>query len=305
MTGLRPLKSVPELSIGIPVFNGERYISQAIESLLGQTFSNFELIVSDNASTDGTRDICHALARRDSRVRYIRQEVNLGAPRNWNVVALEAVGKFFKWSSASDVSPPYALARCVEVLRADPSVVLCYGHTRFIDENGQILEGDGESDIDVGDAQPSARFARVCAELTRNNAQCGVFRRDALKQTRLDRLYPSGDLALMAELALYGKFKLLPDVLLLRRLSRDTFTFMQTALELQRIYDPHARRPMKLIRLRRHIDHLESIARAPIPIREKLRTFKIALKLVRWDRVRLGKELLSLLRPYDAVGNDR
>jgi glycosyltransferase involved in cell wall biosynthesis len=278
----------------VPVFNGERYLARTLTALLDQAYPDFEVIVSDNASSDGTRAICEDFARRDGRLRYIRQPVNIGAPRNWNAVALEARGKYFKWSSASDLVPPQALARCIEVLESDPTVVLCYGKTQFIDEHERPLDED-DSDIDVGDELPSARFARVCSEFRRNNAQCGVFRTGALKRTRLDRPYPSGDMSLMGELALYGKFRLVPEVLLLRRGSRDNFTAMLSPLELQRIYDPTATRPLRLIRARRHWDHAVSIWRSPIAVREKLRAYDYALRLTWWDREALRRELYSLL----------
>jgi glycosyltransferase involved in cell wall biosynthesis len=251
------------VSIGLPVFNGERYLAKSLRSLLDQTLGDLELIISDNASSDGTQAICEDVARLDPRVRYIRQLVNIGAPRNWNVVVHEARGELFKWASASDVCSPYLLERCVKALRSDPSVVLCYGRTGFIDEDEHPVDVM-DSDIDVRDELPSVRFARVCYELRMNNAQNGVYRLDVLRRTRLDRLYPSGDMALMAELALYGKFRLLPDVLLFRRQSRETFTHMLTPLERQRVYDPKATAPMKLICARRHLVNVVSIARAPI-----------------------------------------
>jgi glycosyltransferase involved in cell wall biosynthesis len=283
----------PLVSIGVPVFNAERFLTKTLRSLLDQSLGDLELIISDNASTDGTRAICEEFARHDPRVRYIRQPVNIGAPRNWNIVVHEAQSEFFRWASASDICPPYALERCVEALRSDPSVVLCYGRTQFVDEHGRPLEIIG-SDIDVRDELPSERFSRICTQLGLNNAQSGVFRLDVLNRTRLDRLYPSGDLALMAELALYGKFCLLPEVLLFRRQSRDTASSMLTPLERQRLYDPRAEAPMKLIGWRRHLDNMVSIARAPISVAEKLRTYRVALRLARWDRGRLWRELLCL-----------
>lgn len=287
------LTGKPLVSIGLPVFNGQRFLARTLTSLLGQSLADLELIISDNASTDRTQAICEDFARRDPRVRYIRQHVNIGAPRNWNVVVHEARGEFFKWASAGDISSPDALERCVEPLRRDHSIVLCYGHTQFIDEREHLLEISG-ADFEVNDEHPSDRLARLWSHLRLNNAQCGVLRLDVLRRTRLDRLYPSGDMALMAELALYGKFLLLPDVLLYRRQSRDTSTSMLTPLERQRVYDPKATAPMKLIRMRRHLDNAISITRAPIPVMEKIHAYWTALKLAWWDRKRLWREILSL-----------
>lgn len=286
--GKRPL-----VSIGVPVHNGERFLGQALGSLLAQTVSNLELIVSDNASTDATRAICEAFARRDARVRYLRQPANIGAPRNWNAVVAAARGDFFKWASASDVCSPVLLERCIGALQAQPEAVLCYGHTRLIDEDDRPLRVV-ESDIDVNEPSPSERFRRVCTELQMNNAQCGVIRLEVLRRTALDRPYPSGDMALTAELALHGRLRLLPEVLVCRRHSKSTFTAMMSPLEVQRVYDPQATAPMRLIRARRHCDHLRSILRAPIDGRQKLRAWGHALRLAAQDRDHLSRELLSL-----------
>lgn len=285
----------PLVSIGVPVFNAERFLPSALDSLLNQTLSDFELIISDNASTDSTQTICEDYARRDRRVRYIRQKTNIGAPRNWNVLVHEARGIFFKWASANDYCAPAMLEKCVNAMQADPGLVLCYGRTKLVDENEQAIEVYGR-DIAFDEDRPSERFARVCAHLSLNNIQCGVFQLDVLRRTRLDRLYPTGDMVLMAELALYGRFHMIPDELLFRRQSRKTFTAMLTPLERQHVYDPKATTPMKLILARRHVDNLVSISRAPISIVEKLCAYRVALRLARWDRVGLWREFLSLFQ---------
>ncbi len=285
----------PLVSIGVPVFNGERFLERALDSLLDQTFSDFELIISDNASNDATQEICEAYVRRDRRVRYIRQISNIGAPRNWNVLVHEARGIFFKWASANDYCSPRMLQECVNVMKADPGVVLCYGRTQLVDENEQPLEVY-ERDISFDEDRPSKRFASVCAQLRLNNAQCGMFRLDVLRLTRLDRLYPSGDKALIAEIALYGRLKVIPEVLLFRRQSRSTFTAMLTLLERQKVYDPEAKAPMKFIVGRRILDNLASISRAPISVMEKIRAYRIALRIARWNRINLWREFLSVLK---------
>lgn len=289
--------SPPVVTVGIPVYNGERYLARTIESLLDQSFGDFELIVADNASTDGTRALCERFAALDSRVNYVRHPVNLGAPRNWNCLVHLARGEYFKWASANDCVARSMLARCVDVMSSSPEIALCYGHTLLVDEAGQPIELF-EGDIDVSMQQPSARFSAVCAGLTLNNAMCGLIRTSVLRKTGLDRLYPSGDMALMSELALYGTIRLLPEVLLHRRQTPGTFTSMLTPAQIQRVYDPKARNPMKLIRSRRHLDNFHSIARAPISFVEKLRAFRVAFRLFAWDR----RELLGEFRSLLAVG---
>ncbi len=284
----------PVASIGVPVYNTERYIAGALDSLLAQTFPDFEIIISDNASNDGTREICESYAALDRRIRYIRQKQNIGLPRNWNAVVHAASGEFFKWASASDYCAPNMMERCIAELRSDDTAVLCYGKTQMVDESGNLLHVYA-GDMSFDESSPSERFWRVSQNLSLNNAQCGVMRLAALRQTRLDREYPAGDMVLMAELALYGRFKMLPDVFLFRRQSPATLTSMLSPIDLQRVFNPQAKVPMKLLRTRWHMDNLFSIGRSPIPLIEKLRAGRAALRGMRWERSKIAKELLSLI----------
>jgi glycosyltransferase involved in cell wall biosynthesis len=286
----------PLVSIGVPVYNAAHYLGQALDSLLGQTLDNFELIISDNASTDDTEALCRDYARRDPRIRYIRQPMNIGAPRNWNAVLQLARGEFFKWASGNDYCAPTLLERCVEALRADPGAVLCFGRTQLVGENGQTLRLY-EDDFAVLDDSPADRFMRVRAQLRLNNVQQSVMRRAVLRRTRLDRLYPGGDMALTAELALYGRFLLLPEVLLYRRHGAGTLTSMRSPAEVQRMCNPQARRPLRLVASRFHWDHFMSVARAPISLAEKRRAWADALRRLHWARAELWEELRSLFRP--------
>jgi glycosyltransferase involved in cell wall biosynthesis len=263
------------------VYNGERHLRMALDRLLAQTLEDFELVISDNASTDGTRRICEEYARSDARVRYVRQPRNIGAARNWNAVFRETRGEYFKWASGNDFCAPTYLERGVGALEADPGAVLCYGRTQLLDENGDPIELY-EGDLDAASDRPSARVARIRDEWVLNNAQQGVIRASALRKTRLDRSYPKGDLALMAELALYGRLLLLPDVLLYRRQSAGSMMAMRTPEQIHRMYNPNA--PPLLKKLygqytgRFFVDHLVSAARAPIPFDEKVRAWGHAFR---------------------------
>jgi glycosyltransferase involved in cell wall biosynthesis len=262
--------------------------------LLGQTLTDFELIISDNASTDATGSICEEYAARDSRVVYIRRQKNIGAPRNWNAVFVAARGEFFKWAAGDDYCAPTLLERCVTALRETPDAVLCYGHTAFVDQNGQPA-GAYDGDVPVIENKPSQRFLRVRDKWRLNNAQQGVFRSASLAKTRLDRLYPMGDLALMAELALYGKFLMLPEVLLYRRSGAASMSAMRTPEQVQRIYNPESKSPMKLIQARFAADHFVSVAVAPIPLPEKLRAWYGSARHTWWRKRQLLAEARSLL----------
>ena len=96
--------STPMITVGMPVYNGDKYIEQAIESILSQTFGDFEFLISDNASTDRTREICLDYAVSDSRIHYLRNDVNLGAARNYNRLFEIGSAPYFRWMNADDVA---------------------------------------------------------------------------------------------------------------------------------------------------------------------------------------------------------
>ena len=172
---------VPLVSIGLPVYNGEKYVRDAIDSLLAQTLVDFELLISDNASTDGTQRICEAYALRDSRVRYLRQRENIGAGRNFEFVLDRARGQFFMWAAHDDEWAANWLEALVSAMRADDFCVR--GALRFVRE-GQVVVERLPPDYWAGQ-----HFRFFLAEETTMNARnfyiYGLFHR--LKLRALDR----------------------------------------------------------------------------------------------------------------------
>jgi glycosyltransferase involved in cell wall biosynthesis len=195
----------PRVSIGMPVYKGERYVAEAIDSVLRQTFTDFELIISDNCSTDGTAEICAAYAAKDSRVRYYRNTQNRGVAWNYNRVFELARGDYFKWAAHDDVLAPAYLERCVVALDALPSVVLCHTKTVMIDEHWNT-PFTYDPNLRVADPRPSIRFL----DLIQKPGYCshihGLMRARVLRQTSLIGSFPSSDLTLLAHLVLLGPF---------------------------------------------------------------------------------------------------
>lgn len=199
--------SKPRVSIGVPVYNGQKFIAATIESLLSQTFSDFELIICDNCSTDGTEAICRQYAARDPRVRYFRNERNLGPAPNYNRCFELARGEYFKWNAADDLCAPEFVEKCVKVLDADPSVVSAYTRTILIDQEGREI---GKYTHELGLDHPWApvRFARlVFVNHRKHNAHefWGVTRTEVLRRTPLKGSFPSADRILMAWWTLQGR----------------------------------------------------------------------------------------------------
>ena len=289
------MPSAPLVSVGLPVFNGEGFLPATLASVMGQTFTDFELVISDNASTDRTAEICQDLARSDSRVRYFRQRVNTGAPANWNFVAREARGRFFKWCSASDVCLPQLLESCSAQLLKQPQAVLCAGKTGYVDESGNAVKMP-DNDIESLEQRPSERFRHICINLCLNHTQYGLIRRAALMQTRLDRPYPHGDRVLMAELAMLGTFILLSETLLLRRASPAHWTAMMSTDQLDSLFWPGAKPRHSAVIIRRHLDYVRAALTSPVRMSERLRATAFALRFAYWSKSDIVRDLVESVR---------
>jgi glycosyltransferase involved in cell wall biosynthesis len=207
----------PCVSIGLPVFNGENYLEDAVISILAQTYTNFELIISDNCSTDDTQDICQKLASMDSRIKYYRNDKNIGAPPNYNRTFELSKGDYFKWASHDDLLAPEYLHKCVNVLNEDPSIVLCHSKTARINQLGE-LTGNYDHNMRIDSQKMHERFRDL---ISIKHNPCwpifGVFRRSILERTPLHGNYPSADSNLLAEIALYGRIFEIPEYLFFRR----------------------------------------------------------------------------------------
>jgi len=205
------------VSIGIPVYNGERYLAQALNAIVEQTFGDFEVIISDNASTDGTREICERFASQDDRIRYFRQSQNRGGAWNFNEVVHRANGEYFKWAAHDDLIDPTFLQVCVENLdAAPPDVILCYPKTTMIDADGDVLS-HYEDNLDIRQRTPAGRYRAYLKNYELSNAMFGLFRIDSLRKTRLHGTYDSADVVLFSEIAFVGQIWEVPDRLFKRR----------------------------------------------------------------------------------------
>jgi len=230
----------PKVTIGLPVYNGARYLAAALDSILGQTFQDFELLVSDNASTDATADICRAYAARDARITYLRQDHNVGAGPNHNFCARRATTEYFRWASHDDLMEPEYLARCVAVLDANPDAVLCHSKTRIIGDKGETFAVH-LAGLDA--PRPSDRFAAVILKPHWCVEMFGVIRTRALHRTGLMSGYFGGDKTMLAELALLGRFLHVPEPLFVNRDHPERSLRAVPFHERQRFHDTgHARR---------------------------------------------------------------
>jgi hypothetical protein len=208
--------AAPPVTIGLPVYNGKNYLGPALESLLAQTFGDWELILSDNGSTDGTEAICREFAARDRRIRYLREPTNRGAAWNFNRVFRLNRSPLFRWAAHDDLCSPELLERCLAALRANPRAVLAHPRTRIIGPEGEPL-GEYGIRLRTDSPDPAVRFHDcICVDHA-----CfpifGLIRADRLRRTPLMGAFAGSDRNLLAELALHGPFVEVPETLFLRR----------------------------------------------------------------------------------------
>lgn len=178
-----PPDKIPCVSIGMPVYNDVTYIREALESLLSQSFTDFELVISDNASTDGTGTVCEEYARRDPRIIYIRQEGNIGAISNFNFVLRKARGEFFMWAASDDVWDLDFIKLMAEALRNNEKAVLAFSPYLDMDEHGKML---GHKAVDYSTSHALWRLIKFCY---RYNDSCtyGLYRTKSLLQVEFPR----------------------------------------------------------------------------------------------------------------------
>ena len=275
--------STPRVSIGLPVYNGERHLATALDALLAQTFTDFELIISDNASTDATAAICAQYAARDRRIRSLCTAVNIGGAANFRRVFHLATGEYFMWATHDDLQAPTFVARCVEVLDHDPTVAVCYARTRIIDADGAIVRDDDTHLPRVGSPHPHERFG----DLVRWDYNCyevfGLIRASVLRQTPLIASFIASDRALRAELGLRGRFHEIPEYLFYSRDhgGRSTRVLVQHHMR-GAWFDPVLAGKRVLPHWRILVEYVRCIQRVPLSHSERLRCY---WELTRWLRV--------------------
>lgn len=296
----------PRLSIGLPVFNGDVFLEETIDSLLSQSFEDFELVIADDLSTDRTEGICRAYAKADPRVRYARNEENVGASENFNRVFRLSSGEYFKWAAQDDLHDPEFVRRCVKVLDNDSSVVLAYTRAITIDPQGRPIRKEWGGREEMNSTLPRRRFRAALAPLRDPLPlpMFGVIRTSCLGRTHLLGGFPDSDLALLSELILQGPFAEISEPLFLQReherragpqLSSDPYFAAQfwDARRSDEIGFPH------WALLGRH---LMSVRKAPLGWRERLLCYTELGRWSNWHRRLLGKDLVRAAESLPAIG---
>jgi glycosyltransferase involved in cell wall biosynthesis len=300
----------PRLSIGLPVYNGENFLEETLASLLSQTFGEFELVVSDNASTDRTEEICRDFAARDSRLHYHRNAENIGGAGNFNLVFELSSADYFKWSAHDDMCRPEFLARCVEALDSDSSAVGAYPRGVTTDEQGR-RGAESRARPHLCSPLPHRRLREVLTptagapgRLYFPIAIYGVIRSERLRRTRLFRSYPASDRSLLAELTLRGPFIEVPEPLFVMRDHRQSAgrTVGRNPRQAVAWWNPRSQRRVLFPEWGLMQSFAAAIRRAPLSPVESLRCYgELGAAAVRSRWTLLG-DLVDGIRPFPVVG---
>jgi glycosyltransferase involved in cell wall biosynthesis len=289
----------PRLTIGLPVYNGENFIAASIEALLGQTFEDFELIISDNASVDSTMDICRIYEKQDSRIRLVRQPRNVGLTPNHNFTLNEAKGELFKWASHDDLYARDLLKLCVEALDEHPDAVLAHSGTAIIDGAGDVVE-TAKYLLKTASPRASERFRSTLFDVGGDD-DGGVTRTAVLRRIPPRGSYHHADRTIITELALQGPFYHVPEWLFFRRdhpdraeRKHDTVRSRSANMDPRRA-DP-LRHPIGRLYAEYVWGYIGAIRRAPLSAAER-RTCYLHLASYLASRVRVREKNAALWQP--------
>lgn len=292
----------PLVVIGVPVYNGERFLEATLDCLLAQTYRHIEIIVSDNASTDGTAAICQRYAQRDPRVKHARTEVNVGACGNIRRLAGMIRGKYFKLSNADDLVDPEFVARCVEVLESEPSVALVCTLSRLIDMDGRQMR-NYQDDMHICESSPVDRFSRILERIRLTNSIQGVGRADILRELFLRHgSYDGSDMVMLAAIAARGGIHQIQKVRFDRRMHEWSASAKSgDHIATQEYLDPASSGAVSAYLTRIAFGYVAEGFRAPLPASIRMKLVYKALRSLISQRGALAREWMSMLRtPFGA-----
>lgn len=291
---------LPGVSIGLPVYNGAALLAEALEAVARQTYTDLEIIIGDNASADDTAEIVDAFARRDSRVRYFRNEQNVGAPDNFNRTFLASNRTYFKWASHDDLLAPTFIERCVEALERDPQAVVAFTRIAAIGEDGEVRKRLPPQLPATGDVDPVRRFDAVATGRHGGFPLWGVMRADALASTRLHQRFPGGDKVLLAELALRGSFSEVEEELFFLRAHGGRSVAAMPSIYLRASWHAPEMNPRFLVpHWRMAGGYLRAVEEAPLSRRRRQRARLAMVTWVfrNWNWARLLSDMVIVLLP--------
>ncbi len=294
----------PTVTLGLPVYNGENFLRSALDTALDQTYDDYRIVISDNASTDQTEEICRNYAADHPIIDYHRVEENQGAAWNFRRVFELSNSPYFKWLAHDDLISPGFVTRCVEALEHDPSAVLAFPLASMIDATGAVTQ-EPEYSIATNSERPSDRFR----DLVFSSDQCfevfGLIRTEALARTQVMGSYAHGDGVLLAHLALMGRFHLVSERLFMsRQHESQSIRVHGGGFDVGRPdyhaytswFDPSRSGRFSLPNWRILAEYGRALATTKISWRDRLMAFSVLIRWAKRHRSQLGSDLVTAAR---------
>lgn len=280
----------PVVSIGLPVHNGANWLQVTLDSLARQSLGDFELIIADNASTDGTGEICRERAAHDPRIRYIRNDANLGAAANYNLVLELAQAPLFKWHAHDDQLAHDCLEKSVAALARHPQAVACITGARRLDSLGREVLQWSSPLRGTESPDPAVRFGTIVRTFYCHWTEIfSVMRRSAISRVMPHRVFRGTDIAILAELALLGPFARIDEPLFIHRdhAARYYHTADRDPAAVLSWYDPKQRDERVWHKWALYRSHLAAIRRHRLPLSLRLRCYAHVIRsMAMWVNVK-------------------
>ncbi|MEM8608829.1 MAG: glycosyltransferase [Myxococcota bacterium] len=268
----------PKLVIGMPVYNGATHLRETLESILGQTYGDFRLLISDNGSTDATGDICTELASKDARVDYHRQPENLGVSGNFNYVFQPGDAPYFKWAAHDDPLDPRYLEACMERIEADPNLSIAHCPSLQIDGDGKLI--GVYQDLGLSGERVSERFWRVLWTINIYEFY-GIMRSDMVAKSMPIDVFFGAERNLLSDLLLQGDIAYVDEPLFLRRDHEEAVTRMHLDAKargefhrMQQEFAPKVDMGMIMTSISKTKEYAVSLLRYPMPLSERVSCFQ-------------------------------
>ncbi|NOV97439.1 glycosyltransferase [Isoptericola halotolerans] len=270
----------PVVTVGVPVWNGERYLAEALTALRDQDLADVQVVVSDNGSTDDTLEIARSFAATDDRFTVLHSDTNRGVTWNFNRVLAAAQAPLFMWNAADDVVRPGHLAQCRAALDRHPEATIAFSRVVLIGADGERLGERDDVDLDFLGVGPPERLHRF---FVRQAYQVigygGVIRTEVLRSMGGHPDFYGGDMALAVRMALRAPWVQVPEQLYWARNHEEQTNKLQAAdpVRQTRAYRSHRR---EIAFPQWYLNHrlLTEAATAPLGVRDRARAVRVVLR---------------------------
>ncbi len=278
--------------VGLPIYNAQKFIAAAIEAHLAQTFGDFQLVISDNASSDATPDICASYASKDDRVTVLRAPENRGLLWNHRRVmeAIQSPKQYFRWAGGDDIPEPDLFQTMVNILDTRPDVEAVVPKTKNIDDQGNIIR-TLENSLDLQSEDVYERARKVLLANYQHVIAYGLLRASTILSLRTGPNYIGWDPVFIWELALRGKMVQTEDAALRRRFHKGSISRVKTSKELRKWVEPNHKAGVSFPHWKWAYEHFRAYLASPLTMRDRLKVGAFLGRATLWHRAELARDI--------------